>query len=602
VHFRIVLSVVATILTAAIPGPAISQPDILPVDALTRGMKGIGRTVFHGTKIDTFGVEILGVQKNAAGARADLILTRLSGGPLDRTNGILGMSGSPVYIDGKLIGAVAWGYAFSKEALMLLTPIEEMLEILERPDTVSEPQLGFSLEGDRVEPALEAGALKRLVTPVIASGFAPSVIDDLRQRLSPHRLMPVQGGGGSDTGLLAGPLEPGSAVGVQLVRGDMSMTGIGTVTYVDEDRLIAFGHPMMNVGTTSLPMTSAFIHDVIPSQVLSFKYGSAVRPVGAITQDRAPGVGGVIGRTVDMIPVSIDVRSVSRSESFEIEVVRDRNFGPFLTQAAVLSALIGSEQAMGDVTVRTRTRVVVEGYDPLEMTNVYAGPVALGEGVGGVTRPLGFVMSNPYEDVRVETAFFELEVVEKIQAAKIEGVRLDRARFAAGDEVEVRVVVRPYLEASREIVTSLKLPEFAEEKALTLRVSSATDHNAADAKRVPAEYRPWSVRHLLRKLGELPRNDELVIELSGQKKGATIGGREMSALPPSVQAALQMGLESGTVATVGSSVLSHERVQTDYVLSGSQTVFLHVGDSQKGLRFGGPQRRTGRPSQESEGR
>jgi hypothetical protein len=564
-------------------------------------MKGIGRTVFHGTKIDSFDVEILGVLKNSFGAKSDVILARLSGGPIDRAEGIQGMSGSPVYVGGKLIGAVALGWAFSKEAIMGITPIEEMLEILDRPDTLTDtrPTSPAGSSQTRARWPEGVGSPQRAVTPVFASGFPSPVIDELRGKLAPFGLVPVQGAGGTDPGLPEAKLEPGASIGVQFVRGDLSLTSIGTLTYIDGDRLVAFGHPMMFMGTTSMPMTSVYIHDVIPSQYFSWKLGSAVRQIGAIVQDRAPGVGGVIGRSVDMMPVSIAVRSRARSESYHVEVVRDRNFGPMFTQSSVFSALLSSEQAMGDVTVRTRLRIALEGYEPLEMTNVYAGPMGLGEGVGSVTRPLELLMRNPYENVRVQDVSFELDVVETIQAARIDGLGLDRSRFEAGDVVVLRVIIRPYLGEAQEIKASITLPAFVEDQQLTLRVSSAKDHNAADAKRVPAEYRPKNVAHLLRKLAELPQNDQLVIELSASRRGATVEGREMATLPPSVLAALQMRRASGSIASVSRSVLVYDRLPTDFVLSGSQTVFLKVGDPQ-GLRFGGPQRRSPQASAEKE--
>ncbi len=604
-HFRLILTALLVLLVGALDSPVGSEPDILPTDAVTRGMKGVGRTVFHGTKIDSFDVEILGVVKNVFGARSDVILARLSGETIDRTQGILGISGSPVFVDGKLIGAVALGWAFSKEAVMGITPIEEMLEILDRPDTVPATRMGATSSLSRKHDPLNSmdlASLRPVTTPVFASGFASSVVDDLRDRLAPYGLLPVQGTGGADASLPDGPLEPGAAIGVQFVRGDLDMTSIGTLTWIEGDRTIAWGHPMMFSGTTSLPMTTAFIHDVIPSQFISFKIGSAVRQIGAVTQDRAPGIGGVLGQTVDMMPVSIVVRSPSREETYEIEVLRDRRFGPLYTQASIVSALITSQQAAGEVTVSTRSTIELDGYDPLELENVYAGPLGLGESIGGVTRPFDMLVQNPYETVRVVRASFDLDVVETVHAAKIVGVRLDRSRFEAGDAVDLRVIVRPYLGEPHEIATSVVLPSFVKDQQLTLRVSSAKDHNTADAKRVPAEYRPQDISHLLRKLGELPRNDEMVIELSAQRRGATIEGREMAVLPPSVLAALAMGRESGSIAAVSSSVLSHERVSTDYVLSGSQTVFLYVGDQQPGLRFGGTHRRTSPSSTEKEGR
>ena len=570
---------------------------MMGVDELARGMHGIGRTVFHGIRIDSFEVEILGILRNAFGPKTDIILARLSGEPLEKTGSIAGMSGSPVYVDGKLIGAIAYGWSFSIEPIMGITPIAEMLDIIRRPDEVSSARSRqFSLPSDSplFEATAEAGRLfeveigqmQPVKTPVYLSGYSTAVVPRLRDQLAAYGLMPVQGGGGEDDSLPEATLEPGAALGVQLVRGDFNMTAIGTLTYVEGDRLIGFGHPLFSSGSTSLPMTTAFIHDVVASQFQSFKIGVAVKAVGTITQDRAAGIGGVIGQEAEMMPTAISIRSAGRAQHYKMEVIRNRDLGPLLVQAAVVSCLISAEKAQGEVTVRTSLTLKIEGRPDLVIENVYAGARGLGEGVLGVTRPMQLLLQNPFEEVRIEAAFFDLEVAEDVKAARIESIALDRSRFEPGDAIGVEIQLRPYLDKSVSIWTTVVIPKHFRQGTLTLRISSARRHRAQESKRIPGQYRVTSVEGLIRILEREHRNDVLIVELLADRAGATVGGLEMSSLPPSVVGAMRSVRRSGSVQPVSQSVLAESLVDTKYVLSGHQTVFLSVGTGGQGLRFG----------------
>ena len=561
------------------------------VDELTRGMRGVGRTVFQGTRIDSFQVEILGVMRNVFGPKTDIILARLSGGPLDKTGGIAGMSGSPVYVDGRLIGAVAYGWSFSIEPIMGITPIGEMLDILNRPaESAQSSRFPFPYESAFSESDLltgfEIGQMIPVKTPVYLSGFSAEVVPGLRDQLASFGLMPVQGGGGMDESLPEAILEPGAALGVQLVRGDFNMTAIGTLTYIEGDRLVGFGHPMLSSGSTRLPMTTAFIHDVVASQFQSFKLGVAVKQVGAITQDRASGIGGVLGQTAEMMPTAISIRSAGRAQHYNMEVLRNRDLGPLLVQSAVVSCLISAEKARGEVTVKTSLTLKLEGRPDLTIENIYAGARGLGEGVIGVTRPMQLLLQNPFEEITIEAASFDLEVAEDVKAALIESIALDRSRFEPGDSVGVEIWLRPYLEERTSLRTTVVIPTHFREGTLTLRISSARSHLAQESKRIPGRYRVTDVDGLIRVLEREHRNDVLIVELLANRAGATVGGWEMSSLPPSVVRAMKSARRSGSVQPVSQSVLAESLVETQYVLSGQQTVFLSVGAEGQGLRFG----------------
>ncbi len=582
------------VLWCAVAGNARAAVETMPVEELRRGMLGIGRTVFQGTRIDTFQVEILGVLHNAIGPRSDLILARLSGGPLSNTGVILGMSGSPVYVDGKLIGAVSYRVgAFAKEPIAGITPIAAMVDLFNRPAAPEGVSSAARLKkaGARrlIDLAgMDAAELTPISLPIVISGFAPQAVEDFRQAFSDLGWTPVQGGGGVDPGLPAGGFEPGAALGVQLVRGDLSVTGIGTLTHRDGDRVVGFGHSMIFGGATAFPMTGAYIHEVLPSQSASFKLGVAGRTMGAIVQDRAPGIAGTIGLEVDMMPVQINLRSPGKEAQFRMEVLRDRDLSPTLLRIAVFSAMVSSEKLTGEVTVKSRVRIDLNGRPSVEAENVYAGALGLGSAVLGVTTPFANLIRNPFQPIRIERVTFDLDVeAERAHTAHIQAIGLQKTSFQPGDTVRVTVSLRPYWGGLRQVEEAMVIPNQMPGGRLILRVSSASAHVKQEAKRAPGEYNARNLDHLIRLLGRAGRNNEMVVELLSGAQGVTIEGREVSRLPSSVLSALQFARSSDAVKQVRQTVVQRVRIPTDYVLSGSQIVVLNVNRKPNSVIFAG---------------
>lgn len=566
-----------------------SAIEYMSVDEIQRGMKGIGRTVFQGTQIDTFQAEILGVLRNVFGPKSDLILARLSGGPLAETGIIAGMSGSPVYIDGKLIGAVGWGWSFTKAPIAGITPIGEMMAMLDRksdaPDTVSSFYRKKSFRTVQVAD-LGVGELKPVAVPLMMSGFPPQVLATYREDLLGFGLLPVQASGGMDPSLPVGPFEPGASLGVQLIRGDFNLTTIGTLTHRIGDRVLGFGHPNLWWGRTALPMTAAYIHQIVPNQINSFKLGVGSRSMGVVVQDRAPGIAGVVGKKAEMMPARIEVRSADQSATFEMEVFRNRELTPLLMRMSVASSLISAEKLMGATTVRGRGKIKLKGYDLLEIEDVYAGPQGLGLAVLGLTRPFAQLMQNPFQEVQVENVSFQLDVEEEVRAANIRGIQLKKSHFEAGDTVDVMVRLKPHLAKEETVEARLVIPDRFQKGRLVLRATNGKSYRAQEIKRAPGVYTAQDLDGLVRLLGKGVRNDDLVLELVASTPGVTVEDREMAALPASVLFALRQSRASGVVQAVRQTVLDQDIHRTNYMLSGSQTVLLSVGDK-KGLIFTG---------------
>ena len=559
----------------------------MPVEDIQRGMKGIGRTVFQGTRIDTFGVEVLGVLRNVFGPKSDMILARLSGGPLARTGVIAGMSGSPVYIEGKLVGAVGYSIgAFAEEPIAGITPIGEMMTVLQRAaaDTLSRATYGSAPWDGRIA-GVRGGVLKPVAIPLVFSGFAPQIAEEFRAELGKYGLLPVQGGGGTDPSPSAEAFEPGAPLGAQLVRGDLSITGIGTLTHRVGNRIVGFGHPMLFGGRTAMAMTGAFIHEVVSSQLLSFKLGTASRPLGVIVQDRAPGIAGVVGSEPEMMPVRIAISSPGHNAAFNMEIFRHRELGPLLVRMAVATSLITAEKLTGETTVVGQLTLHMPLRDRVVIKNKYAGTQGLGMAVIGLTQPLAQVIQNPFVEADIDSATFQLSVEDRAQSARIEGLRLDRSRYDPGDTVRASVSLAPLLGEREVVEVALPIPKFMPPGRLMLQVMNERDQRLQDAER--AAYQPKTLDELIELIKKPGRNDALVARFVAPRPGVTMGGRAIVGLPASVMSALELARGSEVVQKSPQSVYAQRRAMTQYVLTGGQMAILDVGKDGAAIFFDG---------------
>lgn len=571
--------ILVTFFLAVCPPSASGVVPTIPADEIERGMVGFGLTVFQGTQIDTFQVKILGVMRNWA-PKSDIIMARLDGGPLRETAVIAGMSGSPVYIDGGLIGAVAYGFPFSKEPICGITPIEEMIRTLDRGLEMG-PEMGALLPPEipeiPISPEIRATAgcgdvaLVPLTSPLVLSGFDRRVVNRMAEELTRYGFAPVQGGAGTSEQSDA-PLDPGAAVGVQFVQGDVSAASIGTMTYRDGDRVLAFGHPMFSSGPTDLPMTLAYIHDVLPSIMWSSKIGSPGRIVGAIRQDRRTALAGVLGEIPDMMPVSVRVDG----EVYEFQVLRHRDLGSFFAGYGVFNAIMSTERQMGDATVYARALIELDGHPPVERENVYSGSAALFEGARGLVAPVSVLIQNRFEQVRIERVQIEIEVEERRRTASIEEVRVDRTRLRPGEHVRAKVLLRPYLDEPFEQEVALRIPPDLADRELILVVGDARSALMLEQNRAPGRYAPGDLRHLLQLLAYEERNDELIMALMSPDRGLTVQAQELPSLPLSMLTVLDRVEQERTMQSVSGHVLARRRVRTDYVLSGGRTLRLTV--------------------------
>jgi hypothetical protein len=535
-------------------------------------MVGEAMTVFQGTKPEPFKVRVVAVMRNFL-PKQDVILIRAEDPRVEFSGIVAGMSGSPVYIDGKLMGAVAYAWSFAKEPLGGVTPIETMLaerrrprrakgEMIARTDadglrtlTVAEGgERGLGPSGGGAGPAaLERGLglppvmpaatgeprLARAAVPLSVAGFAPRALAELGEELRPAGLVPLQAGGGRKPGKpTAGRVEPGSAIGVELVRGDMSTVGTGTVTYVDGENVLAYGHPMFGIGEVYLPMVDAEIHAFLPSVAQSFKMSSPLSEVGTLVQDRQSCIIGDLGARTTMVPVTVRVSGPgAEPRVFRAEVARNRRLTPMLASLVTSSAIADAEPDVADMVVTVTSKVNLKGYAPLELRD----QLFSAEGVSGRAlsssrglRAMGDLLLNPFEPVVLDRLDVDVRVEYRRDVAEIVGVSLPGDFVRAGDTVPLRVTLRPYAGAEYVETIPVVIPRTVGGDMVKIEV-------ATGASVKPEMPQAESLRVYLENLRRFYTASTIVVSVQTPDDGAALRGRLLAGLPSSALDTLRPG-------------------------------------------------------------
>jgi hypothetical protein len=591
-----------------------AQTQMLGIDEIRPGMVGIGRTVFDGTRVEEFKANILGVLENVIGTHRNLILAKLEGSPLERTGVIAGMSGSPVYIDGKLIGAVSYSLGqFSKDAIAGITPIAEMTDAtafsnvrppaakvrVEFPLTRENLSAAFRRalnwnrpfaerpgDAELLGPSAVAGVagpelgmrLQPIATPLMMSGFDPDMADLLAGAFREQGFVPT----GRATAIgrtgekpYEGPLKPGDAIGVALVRGDLELGATGTVTHVDGDRVYAFGHPLYNLGPTSFPMTRAYVYTVLPSLASSMKLSTTGEVIGSFLQDRAVAIAGRLGAGPRMIPVTMTLESArAPKRTFHFELSNDQMFTPLMAAAAMTNTLASYERQYGTSTFYLKGSARVGRHESVVFDNVFAGDQPSINAATYVAAPIAALLGNDFEKVDIDSIDLTISSTEETRTATLERVWLDDPRPRAGRSVPLKMLLRTY--RGEEIIQTVPIE-------IPVNVSGSVSVLVADGSRLSQiEQRetrsgqPRSVDQIIRTLNKSRRGNTLYVKLLGSEPGAVIKGEALTSLPPSVLSVLETDRSSGSFNALSSTTLGEWQVPTDRAISGSRILTLSV--------------------------
>jgi hypothetical protein len=579
------------------------SPAFFPVDQVKPGMVGIGRTVFAGDTQEEFRANIVGVLQNAIGPRRDLIIARLEGGPLATTGVMQGMSGSPVYIDGRLLGAVAYSLgAFPREPMAGITPIGEMVDAVNAagprgadrslavewpatPATVyatlgrilaraSTPLGALPGEAHIIGPgnlADLAPTLRPIGAAMVLGGLAPAIDRDLRHALA----VPAAGQSGSPgTGSPNQPLRAGDPVGLSLIHGDLQVGATGTVTYVDRDRVYAFGHPFLNLGTTSFPMTRARVLTVLPSLQISMKLAAMGPVIGTMSQDRTTAVGGTLGAAPRELEVNLGLSSArGPARRFRLWVLRDQALTPLFTYVAVLNALTAYERETGAMTVAARGTVSFGTDGQVAIDDLFSGDNASTGAATAVAAPIAAAMTNEFKTVIPERIDMELTASEDRTGTTIDRVWLDTVKPRLGATHTLHVQLQDYRGEKRTVSMPVAMPSYAEGQ-LTLLVSDATSLTALEQKDLkPGRPSTWS--ELLTDLNTTRRNNRLYVRLIASSSGTVVGGDTLPALPASVRSVMDSDVTVAKGPVTKTTIGAWEQ-RLDQPVRGSRELTLNL--------------------------
>jgi hypothetical protein len=582
----------------------------MPVEDIKPGMTGYGLTVFQGTKPERFDVEVLGILQGVPNPKQCSVIARLSGPLVARTSVFAGMSGSPVYIDGKLVGAVAFTYPFSKEPIAGITPIKFMIENFDRgPEQPERSQQKVSFNtliagsavrndsaADQTNPEQSSpatgytsqssmGGWVPIATPVSISGVPQQVLEMFSTELKKYGIQAVAGAGGSSslTPMIRASedtLRPGASVSVQLVRGDFTLDAAGTVTYRDGDKIYAFGHPFLSSGVTSWPMAESPVIVVIPNMNNSFKLDGEGSLVGSIRQDRSTGVYGELGQQSKMIPAHIVVHtSRNKTESYNFEMISDPALTPVLMKLMMFSAVSATERSMGSQTLVLNGRISMNGQPDVVLDNTFSSANgALFFAVAAVEKPLAALLNSGFDGINVNGINVDITSSDTKSNGTLNRLWVDKTDVRRGETLEIQAFARK--DNGTEFVQRIpvKIPVDAPIGEMVVLVGDGNSINVADLRtQSAAESVPKDLGQLVRNMNKLKRNNRLYVKVLRSGVGAVVNNEEMPTLPPSVLATLNSQRTAGGYAPLSvATLMESELPPSEFVIVGQQSIAINV--------------------------
>ena len=547
-----------------------TRTDIIPVEKIKKGMKGYGLTVFEGTTPEKFGVEVIDVLRNFQ-PHQELILVKTIHPRLDITKVVAGMSGSPVYLDGKMAGAYAYGWTFGSEPVAGVTPIRCMLDELERPLPKIIDGFRLDLAGGPAPPApsprtsmttgnrytgqlekydvrehstqlarasaasnpLPTSSLRPVATPLLLGGMSSAGMELAKDLLSPLGLEPMQAGGGGSTAEPDAPTRfvDGGAIGVQLIRGDMSAMGLGTVTRVEGDKLVAFGHPMMESGFTALPTAIGRVIWFLASDYRSFKLGMPVRDLGALVNDRQSAIVVSQAAKAPTIPVSISVKGVPgvKFTNWHFTVAHEKFMTPSFMAMALGSAVQAVASDHSDVSWTAKSRLKIRGFGEITLedfgVSVGGTPDARELAGSNLVRAVGAVMNNPWEPAIIESAHMDIELKYARDVLRLRGTEALETTVDAGGTARIRLTLAPFAGPLVTRIIEVPIPKHLAGQSVTFTIRPGY---AVDKERPAAETLADLVSNMVDPVFP-PKS--VVVSYSGEN-AVTFNGHVAENLPP----------------------------------------------------------------------
>ncbi len=592
----------------------------MPLNQVKTGMKGKGYTVFFGTTVEEFEFEVVSIEYNFSPGW-DVVWCKGTSDNFMRTGVAGGMSGSPIYIDGRLMGALSLG-SFNQRLhanLFGVTPIQQMVKVAERGMKPNLTYAGakffdygseFVAEGLNIkplqypngynvtqekqnnsQPQSHVSAQKlyqnsmRLSIPIALSRLDGYSMQLLKPFLDKYNMVPVQAAGGGGP-VKKSPVEMGQIIGTQFVRGDYVAFGYGTITHIDKNELLAYGHSSSGEGNINMPLSGGYVHFILPSTSRSSKIASPTQLIGTLVQDRDPAIAGLIKKlpsTHHYLPVKATLQTSNKEiHDINYEVVREQFYTPLYTGLSISNIIAGREFFFNDHTVNTKATITLAKNPKLDsheivIENIFSSSGSPGSNVSGtVISPIRQLITNPFEKVRIESVNFDIKVDDKRKTAGILKAHLDKNVYRPGEEIELTLIIRPYLEQPETLIGKIKIPKDTPDGVVMLAALSGGSYPSWSRSRSPGSFRAQNINQLIDLLQYQEPNTNLILELSAPRPGLTVQGEEFPNLPISIQSVMNTALRRGETGYTAGTVIHTAKVATDYVMVGSTTIPVAV--------------------------
>ena len=592
----------AGLLAPALALSAETTPPTLAPDALRPGQAAVVRTVFRGDSVETFDAEIVGVLRGGR-SEGDLILARATSERVIRSGVAAGMSGSPVFVNGRLIGALSSGWAFSREPLFGITPIGEMMNVLELPETrvpgasagptgIEAPgsaagvrfadfrwpgdEDGGALEVPAFQPAAGSG-LAALTLPLAGGGLHPMTREMFAPEFRARGFTLTPGGRASKTAR-ARPLEPGSAVAIDVMRGDLQLAAIGTVTWTDGRRVLLFGHPFFQSGEVNLPLSTAEIVTIVANDQSSFKLGVTGQPVGVATQDRRAAVSGRLGGVPHLLPLRVAVRAPGRKpQNFWFESVEDRALAPVLVTTAAINSLLETGGTGSNQTLRWTLALHRRGFAPLVLRDVVTGEAPAQDLAAAIASPLRFLFNNPFGRLELDSLSVDITAEGGRDQWTLRSARTMETSVRPGGTVRVQAEIERWRGPREQRTVVIRVPEELPDGRYVLMVGGGAEVSRYEATKLPGRYRPASLDEAWGRLGALRNSDALHVALFARAPELTSEGRDYPELPLSALGLLAGNQTAGDRARRGDlAVVDEQKVPLGAQVRGELQLQLSV--------------------------
>lgn len=523
--------------------------ELMKVSQIKPGMKGEGKTIFKGTRSETFNFTVLGIIEKFA-PKKDLIIVELDAPALEGGGIIAGMSGSPAYIDGKLIGAVAYGFSFSRKPIGGITPIEDIIEISDHnrpPVSVDTSSLDIRFDPKnmvRVADFVRHQLMKRInfspidsFTPIRLMGshrgFSPTVLSSLKPMFALSGSVKPSSPIDPKAAMADMNVLPADAVAIPLISGDFEFTSTGTVTHVDGNAIYMFGHPFFNLGSVDFPLHKAEIISVVPSYDNSFKMAATRSMVGRVVQDRYSAVQGYLGQVPYMIPMKVFLKN--RNRQFNIELVSHSLLTPVLSAVAMSNIFASEYMDFGFQSIQVSGKIYIEGERNIIIDDLYSGADSFSSFSNLLMGVNFFLMNNKEKAIKIQKLDFEVSGSESVRIANIENVLVDKRVYLPGEVMNIVIYLRNEKGKSFTEKLSIKAPNLKAATDFYLLVADNTEMGRFDSKNIRSNYFPMKLNFLIRAINNLRKNNRLYLRMMTASGGLFVKGYEYPNLPGSIQ-------------------------------------------------------------------